>query len=224
MLVQELRVVVDPAAGFRVRYQLLSGDPSPRISVGAGPFNNSDSADAWGGNHSVDAIFRLDTGLTGNAAEGVGPVWYVDGNGLELQRHAFNWRPFYNGASVTEGARGVLHSAMSAADRHPAGTYFDPAYPVSCQYVGFTAGIFMGEEREEKRIWGAQTGTPPTPAPTASHSLLQPMRLPPRPLAAALPSEEASPLAPEPMASLSASSLPTRSAARPSSLGRSRSW
>ena len=98
VLVQELRVVVDPAAGFRVRYQLLSGDPSPRISVGAGPFNNSDSADAWGGNHSVDAIFRLDTGLTGNAAEGVGPVWYVDGNGLELQRHAFNWRPFYNGA------------------------------------------------------------------------------------------------------------------------------
>ena len=94
---QELRVVIDPSAGVRIRYRLLAFDPNPRIAVGAGPFNNSDSADTRGGNHSVDAIFRLDTGLVGNAGEGVGPVWYVDANGLELQRHSFNWRPFYNG-------------------------------------------------------------------------------------------------------------------------------
>ncbi len=97
---QELRVVIDAAAGVRVRYQLLAGDAAARISIGAGPFNTSDSGSPRGANHSVDAIFRLDTGLTGNAGPGVGPVWYVDANGLELQRHAFNWRPFYNGACV----------------------------------------------------------------------------------------------------------------------------
>ena len=82
--------MIDPASGVRVRYQVVVADPFPRMSVGAGgcflrvrdllrarryssafssspgPFNNSDSSNAWGTNHSVDAIFRLDTGLVGN--------------------------------------------------------------------------------------------------------------------------------------------------------------
>lgn len=92
---QELRVVIDPSSGVRVSYQVVAADPFPRVSVGAGgsdapglsrgsqrsnsrpsfdntvgPFNNSDSSNAWGSNHSVDAIFRLDTGLVGNVSFG----------------------------------------------------------------------------------------------------------------------------------------------------------
>ena len=121
-----MRVIIDPAAGVRVSYKLLVGDPFPRVSVGAGPFNNSDSANPAGSNHSVDAS------LVGNtAADGsVGPVWYVDGNGLELQRHAFSWRPFYNGASLVYAA--IVHSSQRFLDAPSRCAFITLAHVTSC--------------------------------------------------------------------------------------------
>lgn len=120
-IVKEVRVSVNAAAGIRLRWRLLVGDAAPRLSVGTGPFNTTTP----GGPVSIDGILRFNTSLTGNAptnpnVTGYGPVWYVDSNGLELQRHALNWRPFA-----------------------PGQFYQDPQYPVACQYAPWTAGIFI---------------------------------------------------------------------------------
>lgn len=116
-IVQEVRVVVSTNEGIRLRWRLLNGEASARLFVGTGPFNTSGPA-------SKDSILRFSTPLTGNtppspSAAGYGPVWYADANGLELQRHALNWRPYYPGF------------------------YQDPAYPVACQYSPWTAGLFI---------------------------------------------------------------------------------